>query len=99
MKWSTNKFAEDVLWACKVWRVPVRKAVEIIEPNTCPIKKIMKYRCIRCMENLTCSECRYDIDIMYGPHCTDMGALWSEVKLNACRIYKLKQWLKANGYL
>ena len=58
MRWSTEKFAQDVLFACNVLEIPIKKAIEILDYceffgdySDCPMELLSNYRCERCEED------------------------------------------------
>ena len=112
MRWSTEKFAQDVLWACRVWRVSVKKAMDIININSCPIILIAQFRCDNtriCKRekkgnydrfSQECEGCRYGIETSSSPYYDGMADMWEDENLlRSKKIRLLEQWFIKHGYL
>ena len=101
MRWSTRKFAKDILHTCKICNVPLKKAIKILGGRYCPMIKIQEI-----YDPLTMGK---DIDrdgdervkFSCGPYYDDMVDLWkdAETEENLRRIKAVKKWFKDNGYL
>jgi hypothetical protein len=92
LKWSTEKFAKDILWACEEGEVSLEVALEKISHLVCPVISILH------LGNRIIGP---NVLMWYkGPYCDEMAPLWERDKnLNARRIKGVKQWFKKNGYI
>ena len=92
--WSTRKFAEDVLWTCKTYDVPIKKALRVMKPHRCPLVMINDIAFVNL--GLVMSSC-YVTD---APHYEKMAELWrGNTMENKKRIKLLKQYLKKHKYI
>ena len=99
MRWSTKKFAMDILWACGEMGVSLPDALKMLpepsHPTRCPL--------------LTIGDDRWDgieYNLFGGPYCNKMARMWDDynkspknIRLCRSRIKAVKQWFKDNGYL